>query len=302
VDTQVIPTSSRRSATAPRWVDSLFAAVVIYAVVCTIWMLAGIGGATVTHLIGLLSDAPADLAATIIAATAARRTRSRAFRRAWSCLTLALGLYLVGTVISVTSWLRGFDPFPGPADLFYCAFYPAMLAAALLLIRAAAIRVPWIQLSLDAAIFVVGFGTFFWFLVIRPTASHAEADVLKQALSQAYAGLDCVVLLMLGVLLLTGAEGRRIPLLLMTGFATMFLADILWSLAKFGGYYMPGDLQDVLYLACYVPLAAAGREQMRATVKPPWAHSYTSDTLTRSLPYAAMLTAFLVLVYFTRAI
>ncbi len=300
MDTQVIPTSSRRSATAPRWVDSLFAAVVIYAVVCTIWMLAGIGGATVTHLIGLLSDAPADLAATIIAATAARRTRSRAFRRAWSCLTLALGLYLVGTVISVTSWLRGFDPFPGPADLFYCAFYPAMLAAALLLIRAAAIRVPWIQLSLDAAIFVVGFGTFFWFLVIRPTASHAEADVLKQALSQAYAALDCVVLLMLGVLLLTGAEGRRIPLLLMTGFATMFLADILWSLAKFGGYYMPGDLQDVLYLACYVPLAAAGREQMRATVKPPWARSYTSDTLTRSLPYAAMLTAFLVLVYFTR--
>ena len=274
-DTQVISAASRRLAIAPRWVDSLFIGVLIYALVCTVWMLAGIGGPAVTHFVGLLSDAPADLVATVIAATAARRTRSRALRRAWSCVALALGLYLVGTIISVSTWLRGIDPFPGPADIFYCAFYPAMLAASLLLIRAAAIRVPWIQLSLDATIFVVGFGTFFWFLVIRPAASHAEVDALKQALSQAYAGFDCVVLLMLGVLLLTGAEGRRVPLLLMTGFATMFLADILWSLAKVGGYYMPGDLQDVLYLVCYVPLAAAGREQMRTTLKPRGAHSST---------------------------
>ena len=295
--TSLYPTTS---ATVPRWVDSLFVGVMIYAGVCTVWMLAGIGGAAVTHLIGLLSDAPANLAAVIIATAAAARTRSRVVRQAWSCLAAALGLYLAGTVIALTDWLRGMDPFPGPADAFYCAFYPAMLAAALLLIRAGAIRIPWIQLSLDATIFVVGFGTFFWFLVIRPAASHTEVDALKQGLSQAYAGFDCVVLLMLGVLLLTGAEGRRIPLLLMAGFATMFMADILWALAKVGGYYVPGDLQDVLYLACYVPLAAAGREQMRTTVKPVWVSSDNSDTLTRSLPYAAMLTAFLVLVYFNR--
>ncbi len=296
-----MPAPSRSSATAPRWVDSLFMGVVIYASVCTVWMLVGIGGASVTHLIGLLSDAPANLGAAIIAATAALRSRSRLLRQAWSCLAVALSLYLVGTVISLIAWFRGIDPFPGPADLFFCAFYPAMLAATLLLIRAAAIRIPWLQLALDATIFVVGFGTFFWFLVIRPAASHTEVDALKQGLSQAYAGLDCVVLLLLGVLLLTGAEGRRVPLLLMIGFATMFLADILWALAKVGGYYMPGDLQDVLYLACYVPLAAAGRQQMRTSVRPAWAHSYNSDALTRSLPYAAMLTAFLVLVYFTRS-
>ena len=77
----------------------------------------------------------------------------------------------------------------------------------------------------------------------------------------AYAALDCVLLLMLGMLLLTG--GRRVPLLLLTGFATMFLGDILWSLAKVRGYYLPGQFQDVLYLCCYVPIAIAGREQMR---------------------------------------
>jgi diguanylate cyclase (GGDEF)-like protein/PAS domain S-box-containing protein len=300
VDTQATSITSLSSATAPRWVESLFLGLVIYVGVCSVWMLAGLGGERVTHLIGLLSDGPADLAAVVIATAAARRSRPGVLRQAWTCLAVALALYLVGTIISQSAWLRGQDPFPGPADLFFCAFYPAMLAAALLLIRAAAIRVPWIQLSLDATICVVGFGTFFWFLVIRPASVHAEVDALKQGLSQAYAGLDCVVLLTLGVLLLTGAEGRRIPLLLMTGFATMFLADILWSIAKVRGFYVPGDLQDVFYLACYVPLAAAGREQMRCASTPAWAQSNTSDTLTRSLPYASMLTAFLVLVYFTR--
>ncbi len=57
------------------------------------------------------------------------------------------------------------------------------------------------------------------------------------------------------MLLLTGAgaSGRRVPLLLLVGFAMMFLGDILWSLAKVRGYYLPGQFQDVLYLSCYVP-------------------------------------------------
>src|SRR6202030_4647439 len=116
------------------------------------------------------------------------------------------------------------DPFPGMADICYCAFYPVLAAASMFLIRAAAVRIPWIQLSLDATIFVVGFGAFFWFLVIRPAASHAEVDFLKQALSLAYLGLDCILLLILGVLVLTGAGsvgGWRVPVLLLGGFATM---------------------------------------------------------------------------------
>jgi diguanylate cyclase (GGDEF)-like protein/PAS domain S-box-containing protein len=301
VHTEVAPAQSRTSVSAPRWVDSLFFGLVIYASVCAVWMLAGFGGESVTHLIGLVSDSPACLVATVIAAAAARRSRSRLLRRAWACMSAALGIYLIGTLTSVAGWLRGVDPFPGPADIFYTAFYPAMLVATLLLIRAAAIRIPWMQLALDATIFVVGFGTFFWFLVIRPADAHTEVDALKQGLSQAYAGLDCVVLLLLGVLLLTGAEGRRVPLLLMAGFAIMFLADILWSLAKLGGYYVPGSIQDVLYLTCYVPMAAAGRQQMRISQRPTWVQSYNSDALTRTLPYAAMLTAFLVLVYSTRS-
>jgi len=275
----------------------------IYSITGTVWMLTGFGGPRVTHYVGLMSDVPAALVSVIIAAATVRHTARGALRTGWICLAVALALYFLGTAIGTVSWLRGHDPFPGPADIMFLAFYPGLAAAVVFLIRAAAVRVPWIQLSLDATIFVVGFGAFFWFLVIRPAALHVEVDFLKQALSLAYLGLDCIVLLILGVLVLTGAGsagGWRIPLLLLSGFATMFLADILWSLAKVRGYYLPGGFQDVLYLFCYAPVAAAGREQMRSIAAPARAMSNSSDAPARALPYAAMLAAFLVLVYFAR--
>jgi diguanylate cyclase (GGDEF)-like protein/PAS domain S-box-containing protein len=286
--------------TIPRWADRLFAGLVVFVVVCSTIMLTGIGGRQVVHYVGLLADGPSNVAALVLAWAAARRTPSPLLRQAWWCFTFALGLYLIGTLYSQASWLAGVDPFPGPADVFFCLFYPAMLVASLLLIRAADVRVPWMQLSLDATIFVMGFGTFFWFLVVRPAIPLAEADALKEGLSQAYAGLNCIVLLMLGVHLLTGAPGQRIALLLMTSFATMFLGDIVWSVGKLGGSYLPGNLQDVLYVACYIPMAAAAREQMSPAARLPQPASNTSAALFRSMPYAAMLTAFLVLVYFSR--
>src|SRR6185312_11372119 len=129
---------------------------------------------------------------------------------------------------------------------------------------------------------------------------QAEVDSLKQALSQAYAGLDCLVLLMLGMRLLTSAAQRRIPVLLMSGFALMFIADIFWSLAKMGGYYSAGELQDVFYLAGYVPWAAAARTQLRTPAEVVPVASNTQDAVSRTLPYATSLIVFLVLIYLAR--
>jgi len=298
--TTVGSAQGNRSEAAPGWVDKLFIGLVIYVVVCSVWMLGGFGGERIRHYVGLLADSPACCVAAVVAAAAAYRMAPGAARWGWRCLSFALALYFVGTTIGVNSWLHGQDPFPGIADVFYLAFYPAIFAAVVLLIRAAAVKVRWVQLVLDAMILVVGFGAFFWFLVIRPAASRTEIDVIKNALSQTYIALSCILLLTLGVLLLAGARGpsgRRVPLLLLAGFATMFLGDILWSVAKISGDYLPGALQDVLYVACYLPLAAAGREQMRASTSR--AVPSTSNSLAQSLPYAAMLTAFLVLVSFT---
>jgi diguanylate cyclase (GGDEF)-like protein/PAS domain S-box-containing protein len=300
VDTPEAPEQAQRLQTVPRLVNRLFAGLVLYAAAGSVCMLTGFLGPTITHYVGLLWALPAALTAVVICAITARHAPAGDLRRAWISLTCALGLYFLGECIGASSWLRGLDPFPGPADFVYCGFYLALPAAAIFLIRAAAVRVPWVQLSMDATIFAVGFGAFFWFLVLHPAAQLHEASVLKQVLSQAYLTLDCVLLLMLGVLLLTGSGnlgGQRVPLLLLTGFATMFAGDIVWSLAKMRGYYLPGDAADVIYLVCYVPLAAAARVQLKWMAAPPPAVSQNADVLARGLPYAAMLAAFLMLVY-----
>ncbi len=283
--------------------DRLLIAFALYVVAGTAWMLSGLGGPKITFYVGLFYKLPAELAAVIVAGATARRMAPGPLRLAWRSLTVALALYLIADCISGVYWLEGHDPFPSPTDILYVAFYLPLAAAALWLIRAAAVRVPWVQLSFDAAIFMLGFGAFFWFLVVHPAAMHEQLGFLKGALSEAYLALDCLSMLLLGVLLLTGpgsVGGRRIPLLLLAGFATMFLGDILWSLAKVRGYYLPGEFQDVLYLACYLPVAAAGREQICAIATPTRETTGTSDALARSLPYAAMAAACLVLVYLSR--
>jgi len=287
----------------PGWVNRLLILFAIYVVIGASWMLSGAGGHKVIFYVGLFCNQPPQLICVFVMAATARRMAPGPLRSAWWSLAGAIALYFIGDCIGLAEWLVGRDPFPGPSDIFYCAFFVPLAAAALWLIRAAALRLPWSQLSLDTTIFVVGFGAFFWFLVVQPAAIHAQLGILKEALSEVYLALDSFCLLLFGVLLLTGsgnAGGWRIPLLLLTGFATMFLGDIIWSMAKVRGYYLPGGVQDVMYLACYLPMAAAGRAQMRAVAMPARESSRTTGALARSMPYVAMAAAFLVLIYLSR--
>ncbi len=303
MDTAAVPLRTIPPPAVPAWVNRLLVGFSIYIAIGGVWMLSGAGGPKITFYVGLISKLPAELICIVVTAATAQRMARGPVRSAWWSLTIALALYFIADCIGFVSWLIGVDPFPGPSDILYCAWYLPLAAGALWLIRAAAVRVPWAQLSLDTTIFVVGFGAFFWFLVVEPAAIHAQLGVLKEALSEAYLSLDSFCLLLFGVLLLTGsgsAGGWRIPLLVLTCFATMFLGDIIWSLGKVRGYYLPGGVQDVLYLASYLPMTFAGRAQMRAVAMPARETSRISGSLARSMPYAAMAAAFLVLIYLSR--
>src|SRR5258708_29927360 len=68
LDTAVMPVQALGSRATPRWVDRLFIGLVIYALACTVWMLAGVGGPKGTHYVGLVADAPARRGALLSAA------------------------------------------------------------------------------------------------------------------------------------------------------------------------------------------------------------------------------------------
>lgn len=265
-------------------------------------MLSGIGGPEAQQYVGYLADGPACLAALVMAAATARHLPRGPIKNAWRSLAAALTIYLIGTAIAVSEWLQGGDPFGGPADWFFLGFYPAVFAAVLFFVRAQARRVPWGNLALDVVILAVGFGASFWFLVIRPAEMHAHVDFVKLALSQAYVALNCALVVSMGMLLLKEAQGgaRRVAMLLLLGCTTMFLADIAWALGNVTGAYLPGGLPDVMYVAWYVPLGAAAREQLRATVQPSEQPCPLRSSTVDSLPYVAVLAAFMVLVFVAR--
>jgi diguanylate cyclase (GGDEF)-like protein/PAS domain S-box-containing protein len=288
----------------PARLGQLLLGLSVYVCVCDTWLLLGLGGPRMVHYLALFSAVPAELPAILAVAAAAYATPPGVRRNGWLLLGAALTLYVIGDGIGVCSWLLGRDPFPGPADVCYILFYVALSAASVFMIRATAVRVRWLQLVLDAMIFAAGFGALFWFLVIRPATSANVVHFVGRFLTQMYSGLDCILLLLLGVVVLSGRSAsdwaRRASVFVLVGFATMFLADIIWSLAKLRGIYLPGQVQDVLYLTHNVPIAAAGYAQARAIGAPSRTASDSSNTLTGALPHAALFAAFVVLVYSSR--
>jgi diguanylate cyclase (GGDEF)-like protein/PAS domain S-box-containing protein len=253
------------------------------------------------EVFNLYSDSAASVCVAILTGAAARGSADPAARRTWWLLTAALTAYSTGNLLHSTYWLYGIDPFPSIGDVFFLGFYPLVFAAVLTAIRTAAVRVHWARLGLDTSILMLGFGAFFWFFVISPTAdAQRDPNVLKYVLAQSYIALNCLMLLACGVLLMhSGATPirRRSLMLLTLGFSSMSLADIVWAMSKVDGSYIPGGVSDVIYLSCYIWLAAAAREQLRGRSGLRRAPGAFSVALIEGMPYIAMMVSFLVLVY-----
>ncbi len=284
-----------------RWTGVLAVGLFLY-IPITLLLTFGEGpGGPLFEIFRLYSDSPASIGAAILAAIAAWKATDPAVKRTWTFLATAIGVYSIGNLLNSTYWLFGVDPFPSVGDVCFLGFYPLLFAGILSAIRAAAVRVQWGRLALDAIILMLGFGAFFWFFVIAPTAAaDRDPDIIKYVLTQSYIALNCIMLLAFGVLLMhAGAGGisRRTLVLLTIGFSVMSMADIVWAMAKVTGTYLPGGLSDAMYLSCYAGLIAAGREQLRGAPAVQPAVNATSGALAQGMPYVAILVSFLVLVY-----
>jgi len=283
------------------WTGTLAMALLAYVAAAMLLLLVDGSRWPAIELFNLYSDSIASLGVTVLAGAAAHGSSDPAARRTWWLLTAALGVYSAGNLANSTYWLFGVDPFPSIGDVFFLGFYPLVFAAVLTVIRTAAVRVQWARLALDTTILMLGFGAFFWFCVIAPTsAAQHDPDVLKYVLAQSYIALNGLMLLACSVLLMhSGATPiqRHALMLLTLGFSSMSIADIVWAMSKVDGSYIPGGVSDVIYLSCYVWLAAAARQQLRAEPAARRAPGAFSIALMQGMPYVAMMISFMVLVY-----
>jgi diguanylate cyclase (GGDEF)-like protein/PAS domain S-box-containing protein len=292
--------ATSRQSFAAGWTGGLAVALAVYIFIAILLTIPDAEPDSALDIFTLYSDFLPSVVTAILAVAAARHTPDPLARRAWHLMATALAVYSVGNLLNSTYWLFGHDPFPSIGDVFFLAFYPLLFAAVLTVVRASSLKVPWGRLALDSTIVVLGFGAFFWFFVIRPSAASGDADHVKFVLTQTYIALNCLMVMAFGVLLMNAATGplpRRTLVLLTIGFSTMSLADIVWAMSKVTGDYLPGGLSDALYLSCYLGLGAAAREQIRG--QPDAGAQLPPSVLGQGLPYVAMLVSFIVLVYFT---
>ena len=296
-----LKTKTEREPFVAGWTGAMVVGLFIYIPITLLLTFADGSGGPAFEVFKLFSDFPASVGSAVLAMIAAWRATEPAVKRTWSFLAATMWVYTTGNLLNSTYWLFGVDPFPSVGDVFFLGFYPLLFTAIFIAIRAAAVRVQWGRLALDATILMLGFGAFFWFFVIGPSATaDRDPDVFKYVLTQSYIALNCLVLLAFGVLLMhagTGAIARRTLILLTIGFATMQLADIVWAMAKISGSYLPGGMSDAIYLSCYAALIAAAREQLRGAPAERQEATAVGSALVQGMPYVAMLVSFLVLVY-----
>jgi len=287
---------------ADGWTGAVAIGVILYVAAAIFVTIADHPASRAFELYGLLSDQPAALAAALLAVIAARKAAQPAARRTWRLFAAALVSYSIGNVIDASLRIAGLAPFPSLADVFYLAFFPILFAGFTVALRASSLRVSWGRLALDAAILVLGFGTFFWYFVISPAVASSEAELVRFVLTQVYIGLDCLMLTAIGVLLMnaTSCPLRRTTLALLTaGFGLMFVADLVWATSVVAESYFSGNnFSDIPYLACHACLAAAAQVQIRDRSKPERQHSPAGGALTQGIAYAGLGLAFFVLVYF----
>ena len=88
-------------------------------------------------------------------------------------LGASLTVYSIGNLQNSIYWVFGIDPFPSIGDVFFLGFYPLLFAGVLTVIRAAAVRVQWGRLALDATILISASARF---SVLRVAPPPRERD------------------------------------------------------------------------------------------------------------------------------
>jgi hypothetical protein len=226
---------------------------IIVALVLAVHGVSGFGGAA-THdfLDNWVSDGAIWVAAGMCLAGALRAEHTRA---AWFLVAAALASWAIGD----TLWsLRG-DPsvVTSVSDVFWLAWYPLIVAALVLLVRD---RVPGFELHrwIDGVVVMLIVATPWVALFLQPAAQSAHASSLADAVDFAYPLGDAVIVgAMLGVLALMGWRAGPMWFALCLGFATLGIADAIYSVDALGHSYSAETSFDALWLAGLLLIAYA---------------------------------------------
>jgi diguanylate cyclase (GGDEF)-like protein len=155
------------------------------------------------------------LLAFAVAVRAARHS-SGAYRRLWTMFSFAIPLWIAGEgVVSFHHVVLGDEPaFPGLADVFFLAFYLALLVTFVVALRPV-LRIRSWKAILDASVLAASVGFVGWVALIQPQLSQPASAAT--AVGVAYPVMDVAMLTVLISLTLASFQRPPKSLLLLAG-------------------------------------------------------------------------------------
>jgi hypothetical protein len=226
---------------------------VVVAVVLAVHGVTGFGGEGAHDVLeNWVSDAAVWVTAVLCLIGAFRAKHCQV---AWFLVAAAMVAWAIGD----TLWsLRG-DPdvVTSVSDIFWLAWYPLIVAALVLMVRD---RVPGFELHrwIDGIVVMLVVATPWVALFLQPAATQSNASGLADVVDFAYPLGDAVVVgATLGVLALMGWRAGPTWTALCMGFATLAVADAIYSVDVLGRSYTAETSFDAVWLVGIMLVAYA---------------------------------------------
>lgn len=259
-------------------------------------VLAGVHAVTSSAGAGGLGYALATVAAmSAVAIAVARRRPARP--GAWVALSLALGTNVLGVALYL---VQGAPSVTQPSS-FHAVFATSyLLYGTALWLLARRGDGSDVMALIDATILGLGLGVLLWTFLLGPLAISPSLTAGQRVAATAFLAGDLILLPLL--VRLVFSRGGRVPahVLLLTGFALLFVADVRYGVDQLAGRYAVGGLWDVLYPLAYAFMAAAAWHPSAAATDPPRAaRSGLSRRRLATLAGAAVLAPVTLLVHRT---
>ena len=195
------------------------------------------------------------LSAVVAILVGVRRYRP-AHPTAWRLLAGGTALFVCGDVAWTVYELTTHRPPPvfSVADVLYMTAYPVLFLGGVGMARAAGVRAR--SSAVHAGIAGAAGAMILWQLVLEP-GLRANGYSMAALAMAVYPLVDLAILSMLLTLLMT--SGTRVPAmwLVLTSFALLLGADVVYSWMQLSASYDRADLVDALWLGSYVALGVA---------------------------------------------
>ena len=274
-----------------RWAGGAFALSVVYAAVCMLIMITGVGGKSVAEYLGAWGSFPVSVVICVVLwPSLVDPALSRRRRLAWGLIFAALALDIVASIGWAYSALTENVTFGSWPDVLYIFFYPLAAAAFVLLYLDLGGRVNTPRALIDFTTVAIGFGSLLWFTALAPVASLSGAELLQHWSVVGY-GIGDAIAVIAGAMLamqITDWRAERPIVWLLIAMVVTLVADLLWINAELRGTYVIGGPSDIAYFVFYICLFAAVRYQLGLR-QPGSSTSGLQGDLRGSLPIVALM-------------